>query len=266
METVINSWLNQLDLLLLMMSRVAGIFVLAPIFNFNGLNTTVKVGLSFLFALLVMLSLPKGSLFVPPIDLVSYVLILLKEIIIGISIGFILQLVFAAILTAGQIIDIQLGFGIINIMDPMWGTQVPMTATFMQILALLLFVTYDGHLLLVKTLMDSFNLVPVGGASFSLASSGQLADFIIRLVSGVFLTGVQLAMPIIGVILINDIAMGIVSRTVPQMNLFVIGIPVKILVGVAFLWIILPFYIDSMNRLYEISFSNVLGFLKLLSP
>nr|WP_279286935.1 flagellar biosynthetic protein FliR [Heliobacterium chlorum] len=249
-----------------MMSRVAGIFVLAPIFNFPGISTTVKIGFSFLLSLIVMLTLPTSSLFVPPTDLVSYVLILLQEIVIGLSIGFILQLVYAAILTAGQIIDLQLGFGIVNIMDPMWGTQVPMTGTFLQILALLLFVTYDGHLLLVKTLMDSFHMIPVGGTALTLAHSGQLADFMTRLVCSVLLTGVQLAMPIIGVILINDIAMGIVSRTVPQMNLFVVGVPVKILVGIAFLWIILPFYVEGLNRLYEISFSNVHDFLRLLSP
>ncbi|MBM7867123.1 flagellar type III secretion system protein FliR [Heliobacterium gestii] len=266
MEAVINTMLNHLDVLLLMMTRVAGIMVLAPVFNFQGFNNLAKIGLSFMIALILFLAMPNNALPVPPHDLLSYALVVAQEVLLGLAIGFILQLVFAAILTAGQLIDIQLGFGIVNVIDPLWGAQVPMTGILMQILALLIFVIFDGHLLLIQVLADSFRILPVAGSPFSLALSGNIADFMVRLVSGVLLIGVQLAMPIIGIILINDIALGLVSRTVPQMNLFVIGIPLKIIVGVAFLWITLPFYIEGLNRLYTLSFSQVSDFMRILSP
>ncbi|MZP30548.1 flagellar type III secretion system protein FliR [Heliobacterium undosum] len=266
MEAVINTMLNHLDVLLLMMTRVAGIMVLAPVFNFPGFNNLAKIGLSFMIALILFLAMPASALPVPPQDLFSYALVVAQEVLLGLAIGFIMQLVFAAILTAGQLIDIQLGFGIVNIIDPLWGAQVPMTGVFLQILALLIFVIFDGHLLLIQVLADSFRILPAAGSPFSLALAGSITDFIVRLVSGVLLIGVQLAMPIIGIILINDIALGLVSRTVPQMNLFVIGIPLKIIVGVTFLWITLPFYIDGLNRLFTLSFTQVSDFLRILSP
>lgn len=263
-ENVISGLVAHIDSLFLIMARVTGIMVMAPVFNNRSFPNMTKIGLSFFTALIILLTIPENGLAKQQNDLLSFALIVAQEVLLGISIGFVLQLVFAAILTAGQVIDMQMGFGIVNVIDPMWGTQVPMTGLILQLLALLIFIIYDGHLLVVKVLAESFRIIPVGGGPFSVAVSGELTEYMLRLFTGMFLTGIQLAMPIIGVILINDLALGIVARTVPQLNIFVVGIPLKIVVGVAFLWLILPLYIEGLNRLFAISFSNTTDFLRIL--
>ncbi|QGG48185.1 flagellar biosynthetic protein FliR [Heliorestis convoluta] len=264
METVIPNVLVHLDVLLMMMTRVAGILVMAPIFNTPGFNNIAKIGLAFFVALTLFLAMPESRYPEVPTDLFHFTVTVVQEVVIGLSIGFIFQLMFAAIMTAGQFIDYQLGFGIINVADPMWGTQVPMTGLFLQMVALFLFVLYDGHLLIIQVLADSFRLIPVGLGPFTGDIASSLAAYIVHLFVSIFLIAVQLALPIIGVILTTDIALGIMARTVPQLNLFVIGLPLKIGIGIFFLWVLIPFYIESLGHLFYISLSHVEGFLSIL--
>ncbi|KAB2954384.1 flagellar biosynthetic protein FliR [Heliorestis acidaminivorans] len=264
METVISQFLVHLDILLMMMTRVAGILVMAPLFNTPGFNNYAKIGFAFFVALTLFLAMPASSYPEVPTDLFHFTVTITQEVVIGLTIGFIFQLLFAAIMTAGQFIDYQLGFGIINVADPLWGTQVPMTGLFLQMIGLLFFVLADGHLLIIQVLADSFRLIPVGTGPFTAELSGSIAAYIVHLFVSTFLIALQLALPILGVTIITDVALGIMARTVPQLNIFVVGLPLKIGVGIFFLWVLIPFYIESLNYLFAITLSNVEGFLSII--
>ncbi|HEX2947125.1 MAG TPA: flagellar biosynthetic protein FliR, partial [Clostridia bacterium] len=142
--------------------------------------------------------------------------------------GFIAYITYNAIYIAGEIIDMQVGFGIVNVMDPMSNIQVPVTANVYFIISMLVFLSINGHHMLIKALFDSFTTLPVGTAKFN----PGITDTFVGLFSSVFSTGFKIAAPIVATILIADIVLGTISRMVPQMNIFVIGMPLKIIVGI----------------------------------
>ncbi|MDD2421137.1 MAG: flagellar biosynthetic protein FliR [Heliobacteriaceae bacterium] len=265
MDTIVAGLMGHIEVYCLVVARVGGLIATAPVFNNRAFPALAKLGLSLFVAVLLVGVWPENTLPPPTDNLLAFTVTICQEALVGIGIGFILQLVFAAILTAGQMIDYQIGFGIVNVLDPMWGSQVPMTGLFLQLMALLFFVVFDGHLLLLQLLAESFQMIPVGVWAFQTTVAGDLAAYMVRLFAGMFMTAVHLAMPVIGLILVSDIALGIVARTVPQLNIFVVGIPVKIIVGIAFLWAVLPFYIAGLNQLFALSFSDATNFLRLLT-
>ncbi|MCW2277927.1 flagellar biosynthetic protein FliR [Heliophilum fasciatum] len=266
MDNILTVLQMRLDTLLLIIVRVSGIMLLAPIFNQRGFSTLGKAGTSFFLALIVFFSLPAEKLPPVPSELFPYALTVVQEALLGVAIGFILQFVFSAIMIAGQMIDVQLGLGIVSVIDPLWGGQAPISGNFLQLLALLIFVIFDGHLLIVKALIESFHTIPITQALWGQVDAGAMADYMARVFSGVFLTGIQLAMPILAVTLITDFALAIVARTVPQLNIFVVGVPLKLLVGLAAMWVLIPFYLDALDKLFSIDFDQLSGFLRFFYP
>ncbi len=242
---LINTLLQEADKLLILFARFTGLFIL-PIFNARNIPTAWKASfVIFLTYFGWVMGLTDN--YAVPANGLSFALVLVSELLLGILLSVVTQFFFAAIQLAGQLIDTQMGFGIVNVMDPLSGAPAPILGNFKYILTMLVFLQVDGHHLLLKALYGSYNVIPIG----EFAVSDNIIRLLVSFFGEVLFTGLQLALPVVGSLLVVDIVMGIISRTVPQMNIFMVGMPAKILFGFAVLLVTLPLFIYLLNSLIE---------------
>ena len=253
--------LNGFGVFLLVFVRMTGLFVVAPIFGRRNIPTYFKIGFSF-FTALILVNTTAIQSFQYDESIPAYTLLVMKEFIVGMSIGFIAYLAFTAVYIAGEIIDMQIGFGVVNVMDPVSNIQVPVTSNIYFIMSMLLFLSINGHHVLIKALFDSFTTLPLGAAVFD----ASLVDSLVAVFSTVFITGFKIAAPIVVSILITDVALGTVSRMVPQLNIFVIGMPLKIFVGLIIVLITIPMFITVMEMIFKTMDGSLLNYIKELKP
>lgn len=232
-----------LPVFLLVLVRLTSFFMIAPIFALQGVPNTFKLGLAFFIALISFSTLTVESSIV--FDL-SYVFYILKEVAIGLSIGFVAALLVYTSQIAGAIIDFQMGFMMANLVDPQTGAQIPVMGNFKYIITILFLLSVDGHLMMLEGVMRSYEIVAVD-TMFVPLGSDQMAGFITDLFVQVFLIAFQIALPIAGSLFLVEISLGVLARTVPQVNVFVVGLPIKILLGLILLFITLPVFIFALH-------------------
>ncbi|MDA8233830.1 MAG: flagellar biosynthetic protein FliR [Clostridia bacterium] len=248
---------NKIDFFLLVLARVTGIFSTAPIFSSRGIPPQMKIGLSGLVALIIF-PVVKPPVHPLPEDIWNFGLLVAGELMLGLIIGFAAQMIFAGIQLAGTAIDMQMGFAIVNVMDPMHGTPIPLIGNFKYILALLLFLTTNGHHLVLSALYHSYQLVPLTAFGFT----GSLVGYMMKMAAGVFLLAVKISLPVVGALFVVDIALGLIARTVPQMNVFIVGLPLKIAVGLVVIMLSLPLYLFMMEILFNKTYSDLINLLR----
>ncbi len=253
--------LNGFDVFLLVFVRMTGLFVTAPIFGRRNMPAYFKIGFSF-FTALILVNTTAVQDFQYDESIMAYTLLVMKEFLVGISIGFIAYIAFTAIYVAGEIIDMQIGFGVVNVMDPVSNIQVPVTSNIYFIMSMLLLLSMNGHHVLIKALFDSFVALPLGTAVFD----ASLADGLMLVFGTVFATGFKIAAPVVASILITDVALGTVSRMVPQLNIFVIGMPLKIFVGLIILLITIPMFMTVMEIIFKAMDGSILNYIRELKP
>ena len=230
-------WLNQFHVFLFVLLRVSALLIVSPIFGGRQYLARAKIGLSFMISLVIFPSVADTP-FVIPEGLLPYSLVLLREVILGTVIGFVVLLLFIGIQFAGQIAGLQMGFGIVNILDPQSGDHVSIVGQFLNILATLLVLCFDGHHIILNGLMSSFEAVPLAGVMLK-ATIGQK---MIELTAMTFIVAIKISAPIILALFSVTVAMGILARTVPQMNVFIVGFPVQLAVGLFVLVASLPLF------------------------
>ena len=243
---------NYTYLFLLTMARYLGIFLITPIFSSSVIVNRVKIGFSFLLALITLPIIQQQS---QAIQFPDHGLLLLadilKELSIGFIMGFAVLLVFSAIQLAGQYIDMRMAFRMANVVNPMTNSQSPLVGQFKNIMSILVFLAINGHHIIIYNIYKSFSIVPIGEAVYS----NQLFRFIFRESADIFILSFKIALPVIGTIFIVDVILGFLARAVPQMNLFIIGLPIKILVGLIFLILsisaVIHFYTDVFNQMFD---------------
>lgn len=192
------------------------------------------------------------------ISMIDYMLLIAKELAAGALIGFTATMIFMGFLVAGQIIDFQMGFGMVNVVDPISNISISLMGQFKNLLAVLVFLAINGHHYLFTALAKSFDIVPL--TSFAL-SPAVTANFI-NVVVDMFIIGLKIGAPAIGVLFITDLALGIMARTVPQMNVFVVGMPLKIMIGFATLIAMTSFFFAYMLRIFDQMPAQLLGAIK----
>lgn len=250
---------SQIDVFLLILARVSGIFLVSPIFSNRIVPPQVKGLLSLILSLVLFEGLNLKVPYIPE-QLGPFTVYLVSEVMIGFVIGFVAQFTFAAIQFAGQAIDMQLGFAVVNVIDPVYGTQAPLVGSFNNLLALLLFLAVNGHHYIIAALYQSYQRIPVFGLSNMKATSQMMID----LFGGMLITGLKLAIPIVGAMFVAEMAMGIMARTVPQMQVFFVGIPVKIFLGIILLLIVIPAYLATMQFLFDNNYQDMLRIIKIM--
>ena len=242
-----NSIIEMYPYLLLIFVRLTSFFMIAPLFSMKGVPNQFKVGLAFFIALVALSSLPEGE----PLLLNSfYILLIIKELGVGLALGFTAALLLYTVQIAGAFIDFQMGFSIASVMDPQTGTQVPIIGHFKYILALLFLLTVNGHHLMLDGVVQSFQSFPVESIAFS-AKMEDVAHFFTRLFVEMFMIALQIALPIVGALFLVDVALGILAKTVPQLNIFAVGLPLKIIVGFIMLFLSMPIFFYLLQILFE---------------
>ncbi|WLD95168.1 flagellar biosynthetic protein FliR [Alkalihalobacillus sp. AL-G] len=238
-------FINSIPAFLLILVRITGFFATVPIFSYKNIPGIHKVGLSLILSFFVLAMIPA-----PAIELNGYyILYILKELLVGMSIGFIASIVLYALQVAGGFIDLQMGFAIANVFDPQTGIQSPLIGRYLYILAMLFLLTIDAHHMLLNGIFQSYQLVPIEGWSLSFGQGG-MAQLVVETVSRMFYIAFQIAIPVVGCLFLVDLALGIISRTVPQVNVFIVGLPLKIGVSFIIILLITPMIFQLVQDLY----------------
>lgn len=240
---------------------MTGLFVIAPIFGRNNIPRYFKVGFSF-FTALILASTPGMENIEVQETVLAYALLIIREFLVGLSIGFIAYISYNAIYIAGEIVDMHIGFGMVNVLDPVSNIQVPVTSNIYFIISMLLFLLINGHHMLIKALFDSFTTLPIGTAVFD----AGLADGLMEVFSAIFSTGFKIAAPVIAATFMCEIALGTISRMVPQLNIFIVGMPLKIVIGLVVLLFTIPIFVDVMESLFGTMQGNILDYIEELKP
>ncbi|MHB9093049.1 MAG: flagellar biosynthetic protein FliR [Eubacteriales bacterium] len=250
---------SKIDVFMLILARVGGIFLIGPVFSNRVIPGQVKALLTFVLSMILFTGLHLKTPVIPT-KLGPYTLYLVSELIVGLIIGFVAQMTFAAIQFAGQSVDMQMGFGIVNVIDPVYGTQAPLVGSFQNLLALLLFLTTNSHHYMLAALFQSYEKIPI----FGLTGGKEASQMMIDLFGNMLVTGLKLAIPVVGALFVAEMALGMISRTVPQMQVFFVAIPAKIILGFILLIVVLPVYIATLQYLFEGNYQDTLRLFKIL--
>ncbi len=232
--------------------RIAALISVAPIFGAQNVPVRVRVGLSLVITVVVAPVLPP----MPEIDPISStgLVILIQQILIGLTMGFALRLVFSAFVLAGQMIGQTMGLGFASLVDPQNGVQVPVVSQFYLILTTLIFLSMNGHLILIDVLAESFRTLPVG--EHGITRNGLWS--IVIWGGHVFSGAVIVSLPAMTALLVVNVAFGVMTRAAPQLNVFSIGFPVMILLGVFIMMMTLPVLIPQLTQMMNDSFALIL--------
>ena len=225
--------------------RVGALVMAAPVFSSRQIPVLFRISFVLVLTWVLVPVLP-----VPPVvDAFSHqaLVILLQQVLIGVLMGFILQMVFAALVFGGQVIAYSMGLGFASMMDPQNGVQVPVVSQFYLILATLLFLVLNGHLVLIEILAQSFHTFPV--ALDGISQNGLEA--VIGWASRMFTAGLLMALPVMAALLLVNLGLGIIGRAAPQLNIFAVGFPMTILIGFVLIWITLPDVMGNFSELLQ---------------
>jgi flagellar biosynthesis protein FliR len=231
---------------LLVLVRIASFFVTVPVFSYRNIPTSHKVGLSVILSFILL-----STMKVPEIEINDeFILLVLKECIVGLTLGLIAYMVMMGIQIAGGLIDFQMGFAIASVIDPQTGGQSPLLGQYLNMLSLLFLLSIDGHHLLIDGIYHSYQVIKIEDLSIALGED-SFVQLVTKTFAMMFLIAVQMSLPIVASIFLVDIALGIMARTVPQLNIFVVGFPVKIIISFVLLIVAMGSMFMVVQRIFE---------------
>ena len=237
MDHVLQFALPEFQKFIVILLRVAGIVSAWPVLRSRTVPAPLKAAFA---ACLCLVLLPVVSVPVPSADTIAMTVGLGAEFIVGLVLGLGVRFVFEGISMAGELAGVQMGLGSVQLIDPTASNQVPLVSNFNTILGSLVFLSLNGHMLVVQAIADSFRLVPPFGASMSPA----LVEDVIRISEGMFVLALKIAAPIMAAVLMLNLALAILGRAVPQMNVFVLSFPVTIAGGLLVMGAAMPFAVS----------------------
>lgn len=244
---------GHLDYVFLLFLRVSGILIGSPIFGRKNVPNLFKIGFSAVLTLVFLLSMPAPEEYPAYGHMLEYILLCLRELLFGAAMGFVLTAMFSVALTAGSIIDYQIGFNMAGIYDIQNNTQSPLTGSVLNYMLLLSFFSVDGHLKLIDILYRTTEAVPVGSAM----APPEIMWVAAEVMSRAFLLSVMVAMPVLAAGIMMEIALGATIRTVPQLNMFVVGIPLKIIIGLLVFSLTLMVFSDFSKVIFNKAFDYI---------
>jgi flagellar biosynthetic protein FliR len=237
--------------------RISSMFISIPVFSVRSLPAKVRVMAAFLITLVVVPVIPA----IPDIAIFSYqgLMVTVQQIMIGLATGFVLQMVFAVMLVGGQSTAYSMGLGFASMVDPATGIQVPVIAQVFVISSSLMFLGVNGHLLLIEMLIESFTTLPIAVVGFSVNDLWN----IIAWSSQIFVGGVLLAMPIMAALLFVNISFGVAARAAPQLQIFGVGFPITIMLGMVLIWVSISNGLDVFSEVLTDGFRLISQLLRL---
>lgn len=225
--------------------RITALLLAAPIFGASTFPVRARILLAVLVTALLAPSLPA----LPAIDPLSPagLIVALQQLVVGLAMGFLVQMLFAAVVIAGQTLAVTMGLGFAMAVDPQNGVQVPVLSQLYLIFATLIFLAIDGHLILLAILADSFVLLPVGWSGWD----SEIALNLVLWASQMFLSSLLLALPTLIALLLINLAFGVITRAAPQLNIFAVGFPVTIMAGFVFILLSMPAIFSLLVDMFD---------------
>lgn len=240
--------------------RVSAILFTAPLFGSKNIPMRIKASLAIVITIVMITSLNQqlkldGALLVQSQNVIGLIIMIFREVLFGIAVGFTAQLTFMGIQMAGQLIGQEMGFGMMRIMDPTTRANVTIVAQFKVTVSMLIFLIIGGHHYILMGLAKSFSAVPLA----QWGVSKPLVEHLSVVFSSIFSTALKIAIPIMAMTFLTKIALAIIARTMPQMNVFVIGFPLQVSMGLIAMSISLPFFLKVLGGLFMTMRDNMWG-------
>jgi len=251
-------FLFKFNLFTLLFARIIALTSTMPAFGGEGISVFYRIALAF------MISLIATPVIQFPDEMAtllndSFMLLLVQQIFIGMFLGLSLQFIMAGFQMAGEFFSVQIGFGVSDVYDPLAQVSLPLMGTFKNILALYVFFVSNSHLLALKAMVYSFERQPYFPEGFFTRASSLdgIYNFLVQLSSGMFIIALKLALPVMGTLLLVSLTLGILSKAAPQMNILMLGFPLKIIVAFLVLTITAPLIVESMFVQFDTFFDHM---------
>ncbi|MHB1359033.1 MAG: flagellar biosynthetic protein FliR [Rhodocyclaceae bacterium] len=238
------------------LARILGLLAAAPLFNSVAMPKRIRLAFGIAITLALLPVLPP----MPTVPAGSWIglAILAQQMFIGVLLGLTLRIAFAAIDLAGELIGLQMGLSFAVFYDPQNAGQTPVLAEFLGLIVTLVFLAMNGHLLTLAVLAESFKLLPVSATSLGIGNIGSFLAWS----SVLFSAGLLLALPLITALLITNLAMGVLARVAPQLNIFAVGFPVTLVAGFVILMFSIPYFGAAMEHLFDQAFRAMAAVLR----
>lgn len=230
---------NQIQFFLMVFVRVSIIIALLPVFGSQSIPTLLKIAFALIFSAILYNTSVKYTINDLHMNFTigSFIFQIIKEAGVGFVVGFAASFLFAAVQFAGRLIDTEMGFGFVELVDPFTDETVTVWGQLQVILFTILFLLFNGHYFLLLGIERSYELVPLLKVNFHF---GPLSVMVTKMIGDIFILAIKLAAPIYVPLLLTELSMGVIARTVPQLNIFFVGMPLKIVIGLTTAIIVLP--------------------------
>jgi flagellar biosynthesis protein FliR len=252
-------YVSQFIVFILMFARIASLIAVAPVFGHQSIPSQVKVALA-VFLAFVLFPMQASMTFKVDIKIIGIVVLVLQEIIVGLFIGFATGLIFEGVRFAGELIGFDMGFSIASVYDPETNATMPVISEVLYTFVAMLFLSLNGHHFVLQALQLSYKAVPIGGLTLSAVASEKL----VSMTGLIFVVAVKFAAPAMVAMFLTNIALGILTRVIPQMNIFGVAFPIKIGVGMIVLMTSIPILVFVFKKLLVLFETNVIDLVKAL--
>ena len=239
-------------------ARTGALLMTIPPFESRNIPVLFKIGLAISVSALLFPFVPMDG-YRMQTNALSFGMGVIGEVTLGFLVGLMIQLLFAGIQLGGQLAGFQIGLAIANVMDPARGGQIPILSQFNHLLAILLFMAINAHHGFIQAVVESFHLVPPLQVAFSPAS----IELLLELAGRMFLIAIKIGAPVIVALILTSVVLGLMARTVPHMQVFIVGIPLKILIGLLFIGFSLPYLAAYITQMAHQSHADVYGLIRL---
>ncbi len=242
-----------MEYVFLLFIRVSGLLISSPIFGRKNIPNIAKIGFCAVLTVVFMAALPEPAVYPVYNSLPAYVLTVIRELAFGVAMGFVLTAIFNLTMTAGAIMDYQIGYSMASIYDYQNNSQTPISGSLFNIMMLILFLMYDGHLKLIEIIFKTITAIPIGTVMVPPDILLVAAEVMTR----AFILSVMVAMPVLAAGLMLEIALGAMIKTVPQMNMFVVGIPIKIIIGLLVMLMTFSLFVNFTKDIFNAMFNYI---------
>jgi len=240
---------------LLIMMRMNAMIMIAPFFSSDVIPFRIKALISFLITLVIFPIVAAKGYHVPN-DMGAYFLLVLQEVSIGLFLGFLVSVIFAAFQLSGQYLAVQVGFGINEVLDPIGQVSVPLEGQFKNLIGLLVLLAMNGHHMLIQGVYRSYELAPI--MSVQKVFLGGLLKYVLYTFSGMFVVALKIALPVVAVVFLVEVSLGVLARVAPQMNIMMLGFPFKIVISFIVMIVVTPLIVKimwvSLERMFAFIF------------
>jgi len=237
--------------LLLIIMRLSGCILLNPIFGRKSIPVIYRIGLVLFISYFVYKAIPMQTIQISTLP--TLMIALVKEFVMGYFFGFIIQLFVSVVMIAGEVIDMQMGVSMSKVYDPQSNVSMAMSASFLNIMFMLIFFAINGHLTLIRIFIFSFGVIPLGDMTFQ----PELFRQMVGMLTYILIYAVKLAMPILAAELITEIGVGIIMKAVPQINVFVVNLQLKVLLGFVVMLVLAPPFASFLERIILLMYDKM---------